>query len=133
MNLDLQEPISTVRAAAHTAVEKAADLTPSVDVSRTATRAAKRAEHASHAAARKAKRQVKGQVHDLQQAAARRRRPVGRVALAVTALAVGAGIALWVVRRRAATGIPEVAPDPFGTGVAATDGPLITREPAALG
>lgn len=132
MNLDLQEPIATVRSAAHTAVEKAADLAPSVDLSRTAKRAAKRAEHASHRAARQAKRQVKGQVRDLQQAT-HRRRPAGRVALAVTALAAGLGVALWLVRRKAAaSAVPEVAPDPFGTGVAATDGPAVAREPAAL-
>lgn len=133
MSLDLQEPISTVRSAAHTAVEKAVDLAPSVDLPRTARRAAKRAERTSHTAARRAKRQVEGQVKDLRTATRHRRSGRGTV-LTVVALAAGLGVAVWLVRRRAATAaVPEVAPDPFGTGVAATEGPAVHREPAANG
>ncbi len=137
MNLDLQEPIATVRSVAHTAAEKATDLAPSVDLDRTAKvakraarRAAKRAEHASRTAARRTERQVKGQVQDLRDAT-RRRGSTGGTVLAIVALAAGLGVALWLIRRRSAAGVPEVAPDPFGTGVAATEGPAVRREPAA--
>jgi hypothetical protein len=53
--------------------------------------------------------------------------------LAVVGIAVGLGVAAWMVRRRGSQLTPDVAPDAFGVGVAATEGPAVAREPAALG
>ena len=133
MSIDLQDPIAAGRTATQAVTRHAADavdLARSVDlqapaaavkhVRKRANRAAKRLEHQVDRTSKRAAKRVQAESKRVAQATGQAR---GGHKLLVTVLVIAGAAAVVAVlaRRMRQMGAADPAPDPFGTGVRATD------------
>ena len=133
MSIDLQDPIAAGRTATQAVTRHAADavdLARSVDlqapaaavkhVRKRANRAAKRLEHRVDRTSKRAAKRVQAESKRVAQATGQAR---GGHKLLVTVLVIAGAAAVVAVlaRRMRQMGAADPAPDPFGTGVRATD------------
>ena len=133
MSIDLQDPIAAGRTATQAVTRHAADavdLARSVDlqapaaavkqVRKRANRAAKHLEHQVDRTSKRAAKRVRAESKRVAEATGQTR---GGHKLLVTVLVIAGAAAVVAVlaRRMRQMGAADPAPDPFGTGVRATD------------
>jgi len=133
MSIDLQDPIAAGRTATQAVTRHAADavdLARSVDlqapaaavkqVRKRANRAAKHLEHQVDKTSKRAAKRVRAESKRVAKATGQ---PRGghKLLVAVLLIAGGAAVVAVLARRMRQMGSADPAPDPFGTGVRATD------------